>query len=1088
MIDLSFLTEEEQETILAVLKRDAELKKAEEQRIQKLQQIILDKGQLKYLTGEWFYETKQLRHQERIHGSDIIWASMKHTHKPMTILELSQIVTERPSFVSSENKEVFVPAVLSGLLQEPLTAPCSNWENVQTLCEQGTSKPLSPTKRVNPFNIGQDEPVCTEGKDQSSQTTPRSSFIQTIEYILPTDLINPYGPLQNLDQIKPVFLVSQKSVLKSVLEENTASLTNDYANAEVDVIPRGILKQLSDSAVLDPQTLDFRAESPPDPWADRKQVRFSSALSGSSAKRQDGKEIGEHSLLDVDTFTPTEEGRSDGKDSTSTADGPNQSDIKSTEVALQEGCQQGVSNDQPETCQTQSPVSPLISATLESAKQRLLGFFKRDKAKTTEAKMQKEVHSEKGDKSVKQELYDETTTSGGSLPQTTDDKQVDCPESASDLNASLVKDNSAIEVHKDPAETNIESTQNIQARLHIESNMSVCQNAENIAKTDSQGKQLLECSNEDGTYRAFPVLIYEDNEDSIICSVPETQICEPKPKPSPVVLPRQLSYIPQEDKPANVGELKNFWEECSGGRTSAPCSPVHSSKAPAASPMKTSGSQTKKDPIQMSPSKTITIKSVMVNDKGFVSQYVERSPSKSASLNALKRMQEIPHSPGTSPTKRPKDDDLRRSPSKTCHPRVLPRESASPEGSRPASPLKTFPIDIDTEEQTIKATPVQRLKKSPSHEAKSNSEDSEAKRGSPLARSIVPQDYEHYLGPHEHAHHPPFQNIDTEDNGALNRAQSPLRDFVGNLGGNKDHRVSSWIEQIKDSSDDTATRAWSLSRASAGSHDEKSGPVMSPLKRLSSKMSSSKSLENLTSPTREEKEQLNRSVDDVSEMPSTTSFATSKKSSASVPAFQLDETDSDSPFENNLSWRRNTGSSTSNISLSSGMASMSSVSGSMTSIYHADLGDVDVQGTIQFAVNYIQKLGEFHIFVVLCRDLAMGILKRAVLIHNFFSSYINPLSYSLNGQQRTNESCAAIPASDIPNTVLPDTSRKSRQKTRVVKRTANPMFNHTMVYDGFRPEDLREACVELTVWDHDRLNNHYIGGVRLAWGQGRAME
>ena len=46
------------------------------------------------------------------------------------------------------------------------------------------------------------------------------------------------------------------------------------------------------------------------------------------------------------------------------------------------------------------------------------------------------------------------------------------------------------------------------------------------------------------------------------------------------------------------------------------------------------------------------------------------------------------------------------------------------------------------------------------------------------------------------------------------------------------------------------------------------------------------------------------------------------------------------------------------------------------------------------------------------------------------------------------------------------------------------MFNHTMVYDGFRPEDLKEACVEITVWDHDRLNNHYIGGLRLGLGTG----
>ncbi|PWA14600.1 hypothetical protein CCH79_00017624, partial [Gambusia affinis] len=60
------------------------------------------------------------------------------------------------------------------------------------------------------------------------------------------------------------------------------------------------------------------------------------------------------------------------------------------------------------------------------------------------------------------------------------------------------------------------------------------------------------------------------------------------------------------------------------------------------------------------------------------------------------------------------------------------------------------------------------------------------------------------------------------------------------------------------------------------------------------------------------------------------------------------------------------------------------------------------------------------------------------------------------------------------NTVLPDTSRKNQQKTRVVKRTANPLFNHTMMYDGFRLEDLGEACAEITVWDHNQLQNHFI--------------
>lgn len=68
--------------------------------------------------------------------------------------------------------------------------------------------------------------------------------------------------------------------------------------------------------------------------------------------------------------------------------------------------------------------------------------------------------------------------------------------------------------------------------------------------------------------------------------------------------------------------------------------------------------------------------------------------------------------------------------------------------------------------------------------------------------------------------------------------------------------------------------------------------------------------------------------------------------------------------------------------------------------------------------------------------------------------------------------------------VLPDTSKKSYQKTRVVKRDTNPVFNHTIVYDGFHTEDLKDACVELTVWDHEKLTNHFLGGIRLGLGTG----
>ncbi|KAJ3591485.1 hypothetical protein NHX12_009429 [Muraenolepis orangiensis] len=70
--------------------------------------------------------------------------------------------------------------------------------------------------------------------------------------------------------------------------------------------------------------------------------------------------------------------------------------------------------------------------------------------------------------------------------------------------------------------------------------------------------------------------------------------------------------------------------------------------------------------------------------------------------------------------------------------------------------------------------------------------------------------------------------------------------------------------------------------------------------------------------------------------------------------------------------------------------------------------------------------------------------------------------------------------------VLPDTSRKSRQKTRVLRGTTNPIFNHTMVYDGIKQMDLVEACVELTVWDQDRLASNLLGGLRLGLGTGRS--
>ncbi|XP_064838280.1 synaptotagmin-like protein 2 isoform X8 [Oncorhynchus masou masou] len=414
-------------------------------------------------------------------------------------------------------------------------------------------------------------------------------------------------------------------------------------------------------------------------------------------------------------------------------------------------------------------------------------------------------------------------------------------------------------------------------------------------------------------------------------------------------------------------------------------------------------------------------------------------------------------------------------------------------------------------------------------------------------------------------------------------------------------------------------------------HGENSSPIRLEFKQMSSRPLS-RSLEDVLSPPKREersiidqRSEMNLNVDDASAVPpssllplrlpppSSISVPEQMKNmskSVSVMQDEKDGRDSDSTSVEslNFSWKKQMGSSLTNLSLSSGMASMSSVSGSVASIYSGVDGDVEVKGTIRFAMNYVQKLGEFHIFVVHCRDLAvaepkknrsdpyvkcyllpdkakMGKRKASVkkktlnptyneilrfkvtmetlktqalnvsVWHNDnfgrnsflgevdldlsewdFSNtqmndyalkaristqslspshsqsidhrgemriglrFLSQISYSKRSSKtETGEvqiwvkDCKNLPAIRgaiidpfVKCTVLPDTSRKSRQKTRVVKKTANPMFNHTMVYDGFRPDDLREACVEVTVWDYDRLTNHFIGGLRLGLGTGKS--
>lgn len=70
--------------------------------------------------------------------------------------------------------------------------------------------------------------------------------------------------------------------------------------------------------------------------------------------------------------------------------------------------------------------------------------------------------------------------------------------------------------------------------------------------------------------------------------------------------------------------------------------------------------------------------------------------------------------------------------------------------------------------------------------------------------------------------------------------------------------------------------------------------------------------------------------------------------------------------------------------------------------------------------------------------------------------------------------------------LLPDKGKNSKQKTAVVKRNCSPKWNHTFVYNDVTTDELSERCLELTLWDYDRItSNDFLGGVRLSLGGGK---
>lgn len=301
----------------------------------------------------------------------------------------------------------------------------------------------------------------------------------------------------------------------------------------------------------------------------------------------------------------------------------------------------------------------------------------------------------------------------------------------------------------------------------------------------------MDLSGEDGVYRAKPIVIYEAD-DTFTESQPQENIFGSsqtfhKEGHNSALLPfivvdgstAEVSPQREEGLPKDGAASSMFNDSTDSSELTQPH--PGSVPPPVESRETSEGEHHTSSPLSRSPDKSPLRTSGGTEDLKLTNHKVKAHP------------QQTPLSPSKShsPKVRRQQEEVRRSPSKTCHPRVLPRESTSPQTpSVKGSPLKTFTINIDPqrtdpEEHHGRPTPVPRQRRSPSHPAKQtglgdtkNIADSSplkaeveeysvstvtSGRSSPaplpspsLARSCIPQDYQHYLGPQEKAFVPPF--------------------------------------------------------------------------------------------------------------------------------------------------------------------------------------------------------------------------------------------------------------------------------------------------------------------------------------------
>nr|XP_033804809.1 synaptotagmin-like protein 2 isoform X11 [Geotrypetes seraphini] len=992
MIDLSFLTEEEQEAIMKVLSRDAELKRAEEERIKHLEETV-DDSTLKNMSGQWFYEAKSKRHRDKIHGTDIIRASIRKK-KPQTIAELNQSKADKTnkSWVNNVNRDIFMPPELFGVIEEP---------EKEEEEEQNHDLSYHSASKMNALaNEKPKETLITVSSPGKQRKNPfnDSTLLEENFALQPECQISENGTI-HLDE------TPEKNTLSSSLENVTSkNIQNDESKKSKNF--RGVDNELEGSS-----------EQPPIPKARTMTYQIMDTQLDSSAKKND-----------MNSGTGARKGILKRSSSSSSTD---------SEI-LRIGQNFDTQNKTP------VPASPILEGAVE--------------------------------KNSGVEQSDESSLNGL-------DKLKHVRFSSNISQKALAQ---APELHKGKELGEYD-----------------------LLESDLSKNGLNENQNEPGgsksTFVSQPFYLTTD---------PQTM----------VNLPKGDQGLPSSALSSTVKSALDVSEDKSGF----------------------SNQSLEKDP------KSVTD---VPQDYNFSVPSEFSSSAINAHLAADVSQQEQSSSSSYN----------------TNQPYLSTGENSQQEryAAEIASQITNVnEISANTNKVSSETLP----EKEPAQLLNLETTKFSVERVTEIRTSNIR--VESYQQP-TCAESNKTPHVSKPNSADLQQDQQPIYAVI-----KKSPRVP------KPNSTD-------LQQGS-----EELNPILSALKRSTAKSMPSKSLEDIPSVT---------SISTVPSFPNS-QFSNPeklKRLSQSVPAFLQDESDdretdsaSESSFQ--LGRHKKSPSSLTNLSGSSGMASMSSVSGSVMSIYSGDFGNVDVKGNIQFAIDYVEQLREFHIFVAQCKDLAvadvkkqrsdpyvksyllpdkakMGKRKTAVRKKTLNPAYNEILRYKIDKQilltQKLNLSvwhndifgrnsflgeveldlaswnwnnkqmnwfplkprtpaaglaienrgemklalkyvpqpssgkkaletgevhiwvkeCRGLPLlrgnrinSFVKCTILPDTSRKSRQKTRSVEKTTNPSFNHTMVYDGFRSEDLKEACTELTVWDHNRLANHFLGGLRIGLGTGKS--